>query len=351
MFIRDTSQYEYNDRDHRSSIIKLENNDYYKRFIVVEMKENFPLQDITMYNISSNTGKGILMNKISHRIQTTFVYHGRGNLFNGLIEDIEIAKRVINYDSYLEFEYASYGIRDVDFSRNKRAQLQISSLYSDLQNGFNAPHLTEIPHPKFYNIEHQLLEDPNRDYGSGNDLYYNPIFNCVSKTYTIPLMDLMDDETKIIITKGSTYENYSNDSYLEKDTLEKLFKYIVGPCTELSHSILVDSYRMVYDSNTGTSDIAYLNSHPMPNGEIFNDIRTNALMNFEESIIHVGDWIGYRFKIFIESNIGKIKITFYILDNRGRKTHKCETEIGRFSNKQYSDTIHYCQNDIYSYMI
>ena len=137
------------------NLISLNNIDYFKRYIIIENPIPGQMNQITVINISSATGRdsiGIMSD--SERFQTTNIYHCYGNVltFDGKI----------NANSMIFVSDASYGMIDFDYNRPQSFEFMNTVSYTDLL--CNTKNFHKLPNIRFYNIAHHMLnEDLCRD--------------------------------------------------------------------------------------------------------------------------------------------------------------------------------------------
>lgn len=324
-------------------IRELNNINYCKRYIIIELPESIlDLSNITIINLSCSTGNSFLgLLSTKERNQLYNIYHAKGIVLTRIPEIInKDIKNYINYNSYIQIQDYSYGTHNYDLSRGKFNELQTYSSYSLMyENNFNDFIASEtMPYPKFYNYEHHRLNEEisNNSIIFGKDLLTKPV---------ILLKDLIDDFTYIYIIKKSNFNYISNniDESSINITLESLATLIIGPVTFLGTTLMVNELDFVYDSDIdggNISRIRYKTDHKEPNKLYSTQIISNLLTQFESDMNFVREYSDLSFRLFIHYKIGNVSLRFiHYTKNKGFIQRNFNFDIGAQRNNQHTETI------------
>jgi len=350
--------YSSNNRVNRTGSMKeLSNVDYYKRYIIIEVPENNNIMcnsNITVINISSSTGKGLIGRYSSaERRQNYIIYYGIGNVFLSIPEIItkEISN-CINYNSTICMNDVSYGAHLYNLNKPKFSELMTITSYNDIyDNMFNHKHdISEtIPYPKFYNFEHHILNEDvlNNNIPFGNDLSSN-------NTY-ITFRELIDDHTYIYITRNSNFKSLTSENIIyEKDldfSIDNIATMIIGPVTNLMTGLLVNELSFCYDINdtkSKMSKIKYKTDHKQPNSIYMEQISGNYLSQFEQDMCFVKDCTNTNFTLFVHCMIGNIKLRFLKYDVKcGYIKKDFNFNIGVMKKQQHQEAVNWMRSPLY----
>lgn len=327
------------------NISNLGNIDYYKRYIIIEVPENdFMKSEITIINISSSTGRSCIgfLSK-NERNQNYNIYHATGNVFITIpqIFTKEI-KNCINFDSFIVVNDYSYGNHNYNISRQRFDELRTTSSYNNMYEQIISENLIpeQLPYPKFYNIEHHMM---NEDVNNYEIPYGNSLIN---KEIVIKLRDLIDDHTYIYITRKSNYNVISKeiDESSFNVSFEDLSTLIIGPVTNLAISFMVNEIDFCYDSsmNPGLSRIRYKTDHKEPNNLYNTQIKGNVISQFEGEMSYIRDIINFNFRLFVHFMIGNVKLRFIKYDKcLGNIHYDFSYDIGNHRNEEHKNTVEY----------
>lgn len=333
------------------SFRSLNNVDYYKRYIIIEIPESNlnMICQITVVNISSTSGKSYIgIFDPRERRQVTHVYHGYGMPFRIIPSIIDkSAKNLINFDSLVFINDISYGSHIYDLRRSRFSELMTYTSYVDM---LSEPEMfTNVPFVTFYNKEHQILNEEinKQEYKNGalflniGELYGYSNLN----KYSVKLQDLMDDHTRILITRSSNFNNYNLVEPVEGDptdnecSLENLTLLIIGPITDLLMGLIFNEINFSYDSEEGLSRLQYKTDHKLPNDVYRNQIEANCLSAFESDMDYITTALCWRFRLFVHCSLGNVRIRFIKYDKYGGQiTKNFNYDIGRFRNEQHIET-------------
>ena len=341
------------------SIHELGNVDYQYRYIVIEAKKD-GTDAITVYNISSSTGKSLIgVQKNSERNQTTNLYHCTGKVMRGVPSSRESAKSLLDVNAYITVDDISYGIHNYDFNRMKFGELHSSTSYIDIFNEVNKFSLA--PNIRFYNNEHHILnqEIANEEFVNGTN--YIPKNNKIVEV--IQLRELIDKDTMLFFTRSSNFSHYCANTptddtgtpIFESDVedghmvdLNILTMMVIGPVTDLTLGMLFNTINFNYDSIEGLGKLEYRSNHKYPTNDIYmGQLIGNHTAQFNDAMAHIVDEVGWRFRLFVKSTLGTLhmKILKYDTFNGGFIAKDFELDIGRFRNDQHFDAIHWADTN------
>lgn len=334
-------------------ITNLNNVDYYKRYIIIELPKNiFEKTEITIINISSTTGKSFLgLLSKNERNQNNYLYHAHGKNILNFIPNIlskDIVKSCINFESMIMIDEFSYGNHNYNISKQLYNELNTTSSYNDMFHDIHNDNLILecMPYPKFYNYEHHLLNEEINETSIpfGNNLVYQNLL--------IKLKDLIDNHTFIYIMRNSDYSNISNKMSETSINLpfEDLSKLLIGPVTNLAISLMVNELDFCYDSDLYPkfSRIKYKTDHKEPKNLYISQIQSNLLTQFEHDIEYLREIMNCSFRLFIHFTIGNLKLKFIKYEkNFGNVHYDFSYDIGNCRNEQHQNTLEFVNSILF----
>lgn len=346
------------------SIQSLKNMDYYKRYIIIESPNMSisPKTEITIINISSSTGRSFLgIFKESERRQNYNIYHAHGNIFNSIPQIIgkDIGK-YINPDAKILIDDVSYGVHVYDLSKRRFSELSTTTSYIDMYNDEQFDenlHMDYMPYPLFYNYEHHILNENNKNtgYPTGKQMIRRKDFGFViDNSDEIKFSDLIDDHTHIILTQNSNFKNIIEAnkplSKLELD-LEALSCLVIGPVTNLLIGLLFNELDFCYDSAISGSKISriqYKTDHKLANNLYQQQIYGNHISVFQHDMEYIREFANMEFRLFVHCRLGNIRIRFIqYTANKGYITKDFSYDIGENKNMQHKDTMFWLKTPLF----
>jgi len=338
------------------SFTNLSNIVYNKRYIIFELPNSVmePSQ-ITVVNICATKGGsavGILSNK--QQVQNVNIYHCLGMVFSRIPTDGNY-RDALNMHSELFVKDLSYGMHDYDLRRNRFDELRAHTSYVD--NFSYTDNFAKIPDIRYYNEEHQAIGLENIDRAFGGDVFLNNGDYMKIDHYKVILKELIDENTRMIVTNKSNYSNLQtshafdmesmecqyNEGLSHSDTIDYLKYMIVGPVTDLKLTLLYNGLEFCYDTIDGLSRIKYITDHKLPNDIYRTQIENNAIETFVTSMDFIKDEFEFNFRLMVKATIGNIAIRIIKYDkhNGGFITKDFTYDIGKFRNEQHFDSIHW----------
>lgn len=350
MFISNTPSLRSISRSSGENISVLNNIDYYKRYIIIEIPTFGFENPITVINISSATGRdsiGIMKN--SERIQSTNVYHCKGVVFDmpmSQILDKDISNHV-NVNAMITVDDVSYGEFDFDLNRQRFAELRTTTSYSDIMSDVDK--FSQLPNIRFYNTPHHILnEELNNDEYPTGAMYIPVRFGELIKSVeVVRLGDIIDNHTKIMVTKESNYNKVLNSSY-DDDFLRKLSILTIGPVTDFILGLMFNEMEFCYDSIDGVSRIKYKTDHILPPNNIYmSQIQSNAIAQFRDAMDYISEMTDWKFRLFVHAVIGNVRLRFINYSTHGISVSKSfEFDVGKFRNDQHFDAMKFMDHCI-----
>lgn len=342
--------------DKSGNVRELNNIDYYKRYIIVEVPEDeniLSFSNIIIINISSSTGRGLIGRFTDkERRQNYNIYFAKGKIFTYIPKIItnEISK-CVDFNSTICIHDSSYGAHLYDLGKPRLSELMTTSFYNDMyEEEYTIKHdiKSTFPYPKFYNFEHQILNEDliNKRIPSGILGHYDNAFDQDENIVYITLKELIDDHTFIYVSRNSTFnkidQNLNNFELKSEVPIETVITTIIGPVTNLMTQLMVNELDFCFEiknDNLRISKMRYKTDHKVPNDLYMNQISNNCITQFEEDMNYVKDIVNADFTVFIKCSLGNIQLRFISYDKRrGYSYRDFNMCVGAVKEKQHEET-------------
>ena len=321
-----------------STLSYLGNIDYYKRHIILEVPTTITDEiQMTIVNISSNSNNSVVnIYRSGERSQQTNIYHASGKILGlgqyiGPDDSPESIITRLDRNAMVAINDISYGNHDYDLS--KKSSLHITSSYGNTNRDSDG--YTMVPNVRFYNPEHHVVEQDKQQREFIDGRSFLDASNVIAIEY-VPLHELIDDHTYILIHREGIYDRIGDSNVLNlmKNNLASI---VIGPITVMMTYLLFNKIQFLFDSELGFAHFRWETEHGLPSDEYLNKFKELALNQFKDSMDDARDMVGYPFRIFVHNTLGTIQMRIKEFDIHGNliSENNLSYDVGKFRNDQH----------------